>query len=111
MVLVGMNLAGGDLLHKVRYDSCIWHGTCIHPDSYVRRAGGGSRPRGYMVGISAVCAVGTVLGWKDGNIPEKPGDYGGIGGCIPHTHTTEPLLKCLIFKQWPDLGPAFQSLL
>jgi len=64
-----------------------------------------------MVGISAVCAVGMVFGWKDGNISEKPGDYGGIGGCIPHTHTTEPLLKCLIFKQWPDLGPAFQSLL
>jgi hypothetical protein len=83
---LGTILAGGDLLHKVRYDSCIWHGTCIHPDSYVRRAGGGSRPRGYMVGISAVCAVGTVLGWKDGNIPEKPGDYGGIGALLL-THT------------------------
>ena len=39
-----------------------------------------------MVGISAVCAVGTVLGWKDGNIPEKPGDYGGIGALLL-THT------------------------
>jgi len=37
MVFVGMNLAGGDLLHKVRYDSCIWHGSCIYPDSYVGR--------------------------------------------------------------------------
>jgi hypothetical protein len=45
MVFVGMNLAGGDLLHKVRYDSCIWHGSCIYPDSYVGRAGGAQGPR------------------------------------------------------------------
>jgi hypothetical protein len=42
MVFVGMNLAGGDLLHKVRYDSCIWHGSCIYPDSYVGRGWHGS---------------------------------------------------------------------
>ena len=39
-----------------------------------------------MVGISAVCAVGMVFGWKDGNISEKPGDYGGIEALLL-THT------------------------